>query len=48
LAVILPNIDPKLFSASDLKQALSNKLAEEFDINNYITYKIETQTFSDF
>jgi AMMECR1 domain-containing protein len=48
LAVILPNIDSKLFSASDLKQAISNKLWEEFELKNYITYKIKTETISDF
>ncbi len=48
LAVILPNIDPKLFSASDLSSAISKKLGEEFDVKDYITYKIETEVFSDF
>jgi len=48
LAVILPNIDSKIFSAGDLQKALTNKLREEFDIKNYITYKIETEVFSDF
>ncbi len=48
LAVILPNIDSKLFNAKDLEEALTKKLWEKFDIKNYITYKIETEVFSDF
>jgi tRNA(Ile)-lysidine synthase TilS/MesJ len=48
LAIILPNIDPKLVSSKDLEEVLSAKLKEEFNIKNYITYKIETDVFSDF
>jgi len=48
LAVILPNINPNIFTSADLAWAISKKLQEKFDLKNFITYKIQTETISDF
>ena len=49
LAVILPNMSPKLMTWSDLLPVLENKLADKkLDDKNYIFYKIETQVETNF
>ncbi len=48
LAIILPNIDSKLFSWKDLEKTLAKKLEENFEFKNYIVYKIETDVITDF
>ena len=48
LAIILPNIDHKLFSWKDYFPILTKKLDELFYPKDYIIYEIETEVFSDF
>ena len=46
LAVILPNISPKLLTGSDFAAFLSAKLSGDFEEKNYIVYEITTKTES--
>ena len=46
--VILPNISTNLTSWNDLSKALSLKLSENFEEENYYVYEISTQTFTSF
>ncbi len=48
LAVILPNISPTLTSPKDCVQVLSKKLNEEFNIENYIVYELETESVTNY
>lgn len=48
LAIILPNISTTITSGIDLENVLSKKLNENFDENNFIVYKIETDILTDF
>lgn len=49
LAVVLPNMSPKLITWSDLIPVLEKKLADKKIIDkNYIFYKIETQRETNF
>lgn len=48
LSVILPNISPTLVSGGDFVKVISKKLDEEFKLENYIVYEIETEVFSDY
>lgn len=47
LAVILPNISPKLLTWSDFSAFLTAKLGESFAEKNYIVYEIKTTVESD-
>jgi AMMECR1 domain-containing protein len=49
LAVILPNISPKILTGSDFTEILKNKLQEKkFDEKDYIIYSISTNTESNY
>ena len=48
LAIILPNIDPKLITGKDYQWILSAKLWEIFDENKYIIYEIDTKVETDY
>lgn len=48
MAMILPNIDPKLLTWEDFIPVLEAKLwIKNFDENDYIIYSIETEVFRD-
>lgn len=48
IAMILPNIDPKLLTWEDFIPILEAKLwVKDFNENDYIMYSIETETFRD-
>lgn len=48
LAVILPNINPKLSTWKDLYPILSNKLWEVFKQEDYLIYKLNTKQYTDY
>jgi len=49
LAVILPNISPKILTGSDFIEILKNKLQEKkFDEKDYIIYSISTISESNY
>lgn len=49
MAMILPNIHPKLFVAEDFIPVLKEKLkTKNFEENDYIVYKITTQSVNNF
>ena len=49
LAVVLPNMSPKLMTGNDFIPVLKNKLNDaSIDDKNYILYKIETNTESNY
>ena len=48
LAVILPNMNPKILTWDDYKEFLDLKLNEKFREKDYIIYAITTETFQDY
>nr|MDD3720583.1 AMMECR1 domain-containing protein [Candidatus Gracilibacteria bacterium] len=48
LAVILPNISPKLLTGEDFKDILESKMKKEFDEKNYYVYEIKTDVVTNY
>jgi len=46
--LILPNISAKLTSGKDFVKVLEKKLAEDFNVENYIIYELETESLSNY